>query len=315
MKKIADIIKNAEKVTIISHKDPDGDALGSQLALGHLLGKKNKLITCINLGDIPDYLSFLPGSEKIQPYRWQDLSDQLVIYVDCADGNRPGFPISSGVTINLDHHLSNDLFATYNYVDAKAASTGEIIYKLLLEMGLSLDKKAATCLYTAVSTDTGSFMYSNTSANTHLIAADLIEKGADTAALRENFYEGVSLKRFQLTKYAYQEVNFACDNLLAWVKIPYVILEGLNAKEEDTEGVAGNLRNIKDVEVSLLLKEREDGKIKGSLRSKKTIDVSKIAKIFDGGGHKRAAGFESTESLEEVEKKIISEIKKEFKNV
>ena len=158
--------------------------------------------------------------KKIRTYEGQDLSEHVVIYVDCADSKRSGIPISKGITINLDHHVSNDNFADYNYVDIKAASTGEIVYKLLHEMGLPLDEEAATCLYTAVSTDTGSFMYSNTSAETHLIAADLIEKGADTAALRENFYEGVSLKRFQLTKYAYQEVNFACDNLLAWVKIP-----------------------------------------------------------------------------------------------
>jgi len=314
MKKIVDLIRNAKEVSIISHIDPDGDALGSQLALAHLLEKDGKKINCFNAGEIPEYLFFLPGSEKIRIYEGQDLSEHVVIYVDCADGRRSGIPISKGITINLDHHVSNDEFADYNYIDTKAASTGEIVYKLLSEMGLPLDKDAATCLYTAVSTDTGSFMYSNTSAETHLIAADLIEKGADTAALRENFYEGISLKRFQLTKYAYQEVNFACDNLLAWVKIPYIILNKLGAKEEDTEGVTGNLRNIKDVEVALLLKERVDGKIKGSLRSKTRIDVSKIARIFDGGGHKRAAGFELSGTLEEVEKKVITEIKKELED-
>lgn len=315
MKKIAEILKEAKEISIISHVDPDGDAIGSQLALAHLLERENKKITCFNAGMIPDYLFFLPGSEKIKIYSGQDLSKQVVIYVDCADGRRAGIPISSGVTINLDHHVSNDFFADYNYVDIKAASTGEIVYKLFEEMNLTLEKDSSTCLYTAVSTDTGSFMFSNTTAKTHLIAADLIVKGADTAGLRENFYEGVSFKRFQLCRYAYQEVNFACDNLLAWVKIPYVIISELGAKEEDTEGVAGNLRNIKDVEVALLLKEREDGKIKASLRSKKRVDVSKIARIFDGGGHKRAAGFELTGTIEEVEEKVITEIKKELKNV
>ena len=193
--------------------------------------------------------------------------------------------------------------------------TIEIIYKLIREMGIELDKNIATCLYTAVSTDTGSFMYSNTTADTHLIAADLINNGADTDGLRENFFEGVSLKRFKLTKYAYQEVNFACDNLLAWIKIPYSFIREIGAKEEETEGVVGHIRNIKDVEVALLLKEREDGKIKGSLRSKKMIDVSKIAEIFGGGGHKRAAGFELSGTLEEAEEIIISELKKELKNV
>lgn len=315
MKKIAEIIKHAEKISVISHKDPDGDAVGSQLGLALALEKEGKEVYSYNVGEVPEYLFFLPGSGTVKIYNGEDLSDSLVIFVDCADRNRPGIQLPEGMTINIDHHVSNDNFAKYNYVDTKSASTGEIIYKLIREMGIELDKNIATCLYTAVSTDTGSFMYSNTTADTHLIAADLINNGADTDGLRENFFEGVSLKRFKLTKYAYQEVNFACDNLLAWIKIPYSFIREIGAKEEETEGVVGHIRNIKDVEVALLLKEREDGKIKGSLRSKKMIDVSKIAEIFGGGGHKRAAGFELSGTLEEAEEIIISELKKELKNV
>lgn len=315
MKKIAEIIKKAEKVSIISHKDPDGDAVGSQLGLALALEKEGKEVYSYNVGEIPEYLFFLPGSRTVKIYNGEDLSDSLVIFVDCADRNRPGIQLPEGMTINIDHHVSNDNFAKYNYIETKAASTGEIIYKLLREMGIELDKDIATCLYTAVSTDTGSFMYSNTTADTHLIAADLINNGADTDGLRENFFEGVSFKRFKLTKYAYQEVNFACDNLLAWIKIPYSFIGEIGAKEEETEGVVGHIRNIKDVEVALLLKEREDGKIKGSLRSKKMVDVSKIAEIFGGGGHKRAAGFELSGSLEEAEEIVISALKKELKNV
>lgn len=315
MKKIAEIIKHAEKISVISHKDPDGDAVGSQLGLALALEKEGKEVYSYNVGEVPEYLFFLPGSGTVKIYNGEDLSDSLVIFVDCADRNRPGIQLPEGITINIDHHVSNDNFAMYNYIDTKSASTGEIIYKLIREMGIELDKNIATCLYTAVSTDTGSFMYSNTTADTHLIAADLINNGADTDGLRENFFEGVSLKRFKLTKYAYQEVNFACDNLLAWIKIPYSFIREIGAKEEETEGVVGHIRNIKDVEVALLLKEREDGKIKGSLRSKKMIDVSKIAEIFGGGGHKRAAGFELSGTLEETEEIIISELKKELKNV
>jgi phosphoesterase RecJ-like protein len=315
MKKIAEIIKHAEKISVISHKDPDGDAVGSQLGLALALEKEGKEVYSYNVGEVPEYLFFLPGSGTVKIYNGEDLSDSLVIFVDCADRNRPGIQLPEGITINIDHHVSNDNFAMYNYIDTKSASTGEIIYKLIREMGIELDKNIATCLYTAVSTDTGSFMYSNTTADTHLIAAELINNGADTDGLRENFFEGVSLKRFKLTKYAYQEVNFACDNLLAWIKIPYSFIREIGAKEEETEGVVGHIRNIKDVEVALLLKEREDGKIKGSLRSKKMIDVSKIAEIFGGGGHKRAAGFELSGTLEEAEEIIISELKKELKNV
>lgn len=315
MKKIAKLLKESENIAIISHKNPDGDAIGSQLGLALALEKEGKKVSCYNEGEIPDYLFFLPGSEKIKIYNNEDLMDHIVVYVDCAVGARTGIPLSEGITVNIDHHVSNDNFAKFNLVDTKAASTGEIIFNLLLEMKIELDRDIATSLYTAVSTDTGSFMYSNTTENTHLIAAELIKSGADTKGLRENFYEGVSLKRFKLTKYAYQEVKFDCNNLLAWVKIPLKLIVELGAKEEETEGVVGHLRNIKDVEIALLLKEREGGIVKGSLRSKNLINVSNVAEVFGGGGHKRAAGFEIFGTLEEVEEKVISVIKKELENV
>ncbi len=315
MNKVAGILKEAEKVSIISHVDPDGDAIGSQLALARVLEKEGKEVACYNVSEIPEYLFFLADIDKIKPYEDQDLSDQILVFVDCADKKRTGMNLNGNISINIDHHVSNDLFADYNLIVTKAASTGEIVYQLIKEMGLEPDKEAATALYTAVSTDTGSFMYANTSADSHRIAADLIEAGADTAALRENFFEGVSLRRFQLTRYAYQEVKFDCDNKLAWVKIPYSLIRDLDAKEEDTEGVVGHLRNIKDVEVALLLKEREDGKIKGSLRAKDLVDVSKIARSFGGGGHRRASGFELEYSLDQAEEKLIKVIKEDLKNV
>lgn len=315
MNKIAGVLKEAEKVTIVSHVDPDGDAIGSQLALARVLEKEGKEVTCYNVSEIPEYLLFLADVKKVQLYKGQDLSDQILVFVDCADKKRTGIEINGKYSINIDHHVSNDLFADYNLIVTQAASTGEIIYHLIKTMGLEVDKESATALYTAVSTDTGSFMYANTSADSHRIAADLIEAGADTGALRENFFEGVTLRRFQLTRYAYQEVKFDCDNKLAWVKIPYSITKELAAKEEDTEGVVGHLRNIKDVEVALLLKEREDGKIKGSLRAKNLVDVSKIARIFGGGGHRRASGFEIEDSLDQAEEKLIKAIKEDLKNV
>lgn len=315
MNKVAGILKEAEKVSIISHVDPDGDAIGSQLALARVLEKEGKEVACYNVSEIPEYLFFLADIDKIKPYEDQDLSDQILVFVDCADKKRTGMNLNGNISINIDHHVGNDLFADYNLIVTKAASTGEIVYQLIKEMGLEPDKEAATALYTAVSTDTGSFMYANTSADSHRIAADLIEAGADTAALRENFFEGVSLRRFQLTRYAYQEVKFDCDNKLAWVKIPYSLIRDLDAKEEDTEGVVGHLRNIKDVEVALLLKEREDGKIKGSLRAKDLVDVSKIARSFGGGGHRRASGFELEYSLDQAEEKLIKVIKEDLKNV
>ena len=315
MKRIIDIIKNAERIAIISHRDPDGDALGSQLALGLALESLGKKVICLNYGEVPEYLAFLPGSERIITYNGEDLSGFLAVYVDCADLSRTGLPAFSAEDINIDHHISNDHFAEHNLIDVKAAATGEIIYKLLLEMGIPVNPDIATNIYTALSTDTGSFLFSNTTPETHRIASELMEQGADTDSLRENFFEGISFKRFELTRYAYKAINFALDNQLAWIKIPCAELVKIGAKEEDTEGLVNHLRNIKDVEVAMILKERGNGKVKGSLRSKKLIDVSDLASRFGGGGHKRAAGFEIEGTLEEAEARIIAEIKKEFENV
>lgn len=313
--KIAGILMEEKKIAIISHLDPDGDALGSQLALARILEKEGKEVLCFNASEIPEYLFFLAGIENIQPYQGQDLSDHVLVYVDCADSKRTGMEVQGKISINIDHHVSNDLFADYNLIIVKAAATGEIVYQLIRDMGLEIDQETATALYTALSTDTGSFMFANTRAESHRIAADLIERGADVGALRENFFEGVTLRRFKMTRYAYQEAKFACDNKLAWVKLPYDLIKELDAREEDSEGVAGHLRNIKDVEVALLLKEREDGKIKGSLRGKDLIDVSKIARTFGGGGHRRASGFEVEMSLDQAEEELIKAIKEELKNV
>lgn len=316
MKEISSLLKETKHVVIISHKDPDGDALGSQFGLGLALEENGKTVRYLNLGEVPSFLSFLPGTEKLEQYQGQQLEkDALLIYVDCADSHRAGFPILPGITVNIDHHVSNDFFATYNLVDTAAAATGEIIYYLLQDAGYPISPSVATNLYTALSMDTGSFLYSNTTAQTHRIAADLIAAGADTGAIRDNVFEGMSLKRFELLRYAYREIRLGANNRIASVALPFSVIQSLEAKNEDTDGLVSHLRNIKDVEVAILLKEREDGRVKGSLRSKSIVDVSAFAGRFGGGGHKRAAGFETDLSLEEIQNRILAEMEKELSHV
>ena len=313
MNQILNVLEESDEIAIVSHKDPDGDAIGSQLGLGLALEKAGKKVTYYNLGEIPDYLAFLPMSEKMEIYMGQDLSKITVVYVDCADGTRPGFPISEGITINIDHHISNDFFATYNLVDTKASATGEIIYDILQVLKIELDSNIATAIYTAISTDTGSFIYSNTTERTHRIAADLLRSGADIDGLRNNFFEGVSMDRFKMTQFAYQNIRFESNHQIAAVIMPKTIYTEMGIKEEDTEGIVSHLRNIKDVEVAIILKEKNNnGTIKGSLRSKQIVDVSKIASLFGGGGHARAAGFETNGKSEEVLLTLYKEIIKEL---
>lgn len=312
MDQIIKVLQDSGEIKIVSHKDPDGDAVGSQLGLGLALEKAGKKVRYYNLGVVPEYLNFLPGSEKIEIYQGQDLGNQVVVFVDCADANRPGLPIPDGITINIDHHISNDMFGMYNLVQTEAAATGEIIFDIIKQLGTELDKDIATSLYTAISTDTGSFMYSNTSVKTHQIAAELLSFGADVDGLRNNYFEGVSLKRFMVTKFAYQNILFEAGHKIAAVILPKTMFTEDGVTEEDTEGIVSHLRSIKDVEIAIILKEKGNGSIKGSLRSKEKVDVSKLAGLFGGGGHARAAGFETEGQSESVLSFLMSEVKKEL---
>ena len=179
--KAIDMIKTIEKISIVSHISPDGDNVGSILAMGLALRKLGKTVNIIKTDEIPrDYL-FLPQVETIMDYDREDI--ELLIVLDCSDIDRLGelkdLVSKSKNTINIDHHVSNTAFADYNIVDSKAAATGELVYLFLNQMGIEIDEEIATCIYTAISTDTGSFMYESVTDNTHEIAADLLRKGID----------------------------------------------------------------------------------------------------------------------------------------
>ncbi len=316
MDKAIKIIRESESIYLASHVQPDGDNIGSLLALGMALKKINKDVKILKVDNIPSDYKFLPSVELIKDYEIEKEID-LFIALDSGDIERLGigkqFAKNANFIINIDHHISNTNFGDINIVSPSAAATGEIVYEFIRKMEIDIDKDIATCLYTAISTDTGSFIYSNTSYKTHLIAADLIKAGIDTSDININLYQRKSFERTRLLIDVVKDMEMYFNNKLGMASVTQELLMSNNAKLEDSEGIISFIRDIDSVEVACILKEIDEKEIKISLRSKKEIDVSKICAKFDGGGHKRAAGCTLYMGIDEAKKLILKEIKMAFR--
>lgn len=306
------IIKKSDNIFIVSHVNPDGDNIGSSLALLMAIRKLNKNPKILKVDDIPKDFNFLPGLENIKEYKLDHPVD-LLISLDSSDIDRLGlgknFALKADKVINIDHHISNDKFGDVNIVSPSSAATGEIIYQIIKKLGIDIDKDIATCLYTAISTDTGSFMYSNTSHVTHEIASELIKKGIDTNNININLYQNKSIESTRLFINALSKLDMFNNNKIGIVAITKDILEESGATLEDSEGIISFVRNINSIEVACLLKTVNKNEIKISLRSKEKVDVSEIVKKFNGGGHKRAAGCTIYKDINEAKKLMLTEIK------
>lgn len=316
MDKAIETIQEAKSIYIGSHVQPDGDNIGSLLALGMALKKLNKNVKVLKVDNIPDYYEFLPNIELIRDYQIENNLD-LFIALDSSDMERLGiggqFAKNANAIINIDHHISNTNFGDINIVSPSDAATGELVYEFIKRLNVEIDIDMATCLYTAISTDTGSFIYSNTSYKTHLIAAELIKTGIDTNYININLYQKKSLERTRLLIDVLKNMEMYLENRLGIVIVTQEILDKNNAKMEDTEGIISFIRDIDTIETACLLKEMDENEIKISLRSKEWVDVSEICTKFKGGGHKRAAGCTLYMGINEAKDTIIKEIEMAFR--
>lgn len=305
------MIKNSKNIIIASHVYPDGDNIGSSLALGIALKNIIDNVEILKVDDIPNDYLFLPGLDLfVEPDLNKDVD--LFISLDSSDLDRLGvgkeFATKSNKIINIDHHITNENFGDINIVNPSASATGELIYHLLKNYNLEIDKDIATCLYVAISTDTGSFMYDNTTSETHLIAAHLIEKGIDKNSIIVNLYQNRSIERTNLFIKSLNTLEFHCNNNVGFVFVTQEMLKECNASMEDAEGIVSYIRDIKGIEVACILKEYKKNEIKLSLRSKSIVDVSKICMEFNGGGHKRAAGCTIYDNIVASKEKILDKI-------
>lgn len=312
---IADELRKAPEVALFSHISPDGDCLGSMLALGLALKRLGKRVKLYNPDEIPHNLDFLPGVQEVH----KDLPESLpqtLCFVDCTDLQRTNlvsdqFP-ENVVILNIDHHISNHNFGTFNWVDPKASASGEIVMALIEELGVPLDHDIATNLYTALVTDTGSFQYSNTTAKTHLLAAKLMDAGIDLLHIHHLIFDQKPLAQVKLLSKGLSELELYSEGRLAVITLHKEDFEETGAKENLSEGVINNARCIEGVEVAVLFKEIEQRKIRIGLRSNLWFNVNELAARFGGGGHKRAAGCTMEVPLEEARKSVIRAIEEEL---
>lgn len=298
---------------IIGHSVPDGDSIGSILALYLALSKAGKKVTIIMQDSLSPIYDYLPGIDDF--HRPDDIAQMPgnVIFLDCASLDRIGESLRPRVqdginSINIDHHQDNDFFGHDNYIDPLASSTAQIIFRLLKSMGIDIDADIANCLYAGIIMDTGSFMNSNTSSTTMRAAAELLDLGADVNRARNNLLESKPLSEILLLGLGLQNLEFYQEGQIACMKLPYGELKNINAQDVHPEGIINHLRSIKGVEVALILREVSPGLIKISFRSKDKVDVAALAASLDGGGHKRAAGAQKKGSLDEVKRLLLEMI-------
>jgi phosphoesterase RecJ-like protein len=296
---------------------PDGDTLGSAIAMKVLLRAFGHRVLHVCPDPPPERYGFLPGADEVVTELPADLPpDAGVVTLDAADIGRYGRlrkPVERFATIaNVDHHVSNPRYGHINVVLPEAAATGEVVYDLFRHFGVPIDAEAALGMYVALVTDTGGFAYEATSAESHLMAADLIRSGVRPAEVSRALYEQVSPEELAISALAVTRMRRSADGRIAWTCVTREMLQETGADEEHTEGIVETLRAMRGVEVSFFVREQADGLLKASFRSKSGMDVSRLAGRFSGGGHRRAAGATLTGTLDEAVARILEAIAHEF---
>ena len=314
MEGIVDAFPKYNSFLISTHIYPEGDAIGSELGLWYLLSALGKKAVIRNSDAVPPELAFLPGVGEVK-HGVDGISDvEVAVSVDCAGLDRLGraaVPFQKApLTINIDHHLSNEYFGNLNFVDAKASAAAELVFSLFDALGEALSKEAAICLYTGIVVDSGSFRHSCTSARTHELASILLRKGVDLDEITKNLYDTATFGERKLLGLALDGLQSGLDGRIAWCWLKKRMFEITGASELETGDFIDNISNIRGVEVSLLFREFAGTKVKISFRSKGSVDVNKIAGKFGGGGHSRASGCVVNGSCEEVEKAVLEEVRR-----
>ena len=310
---IGRVLRENERFAVLSHIRPDGDALGSQLALALSLQQLGKKVRVWNEDGMLEKYSFLPRGDLLTkpPHTAEDVD--VAIALDTAIQNRLGTAFtavrSAKIWINIDHHLSNPGYGDLVHVDPTAPATGQIIFDLIKSQGFPFDREIAENLYAAISTDTGSFQYPKTSARTFEVAAELVCTGIDVGQLSQRLYENYPRRRVELLRELLRTMRFERDGRIASFSLALKTAAELQLLPEDNEGLIDHLRAIRGVIVAVFFEELADGKVRVSMRSKSdAVDVCAICQKFGGGGHTLAAGARVRGTLAEVERNVLEEI-------
>jgi len=314
MQKAIKAIKSAKSAIILTHTDPDGDAIGSMIAMYLAMRQLGKKTLMYSRDPVPEIYEFLPESGKVKSSIKGGKYD-IAIALDCGDEKRSGKDVNLGalakLVINIDHHPDNNRFGDINLVE-KISSVSETLFKLFRKMDIRITKNIATCLYAGIMTDTGNFRYDYTTADTFAVAEALTRAGANISRIAMAVYETKTLSSIRVLGAAMYRLETTKSGKVAWTVLPKQLMDSLGAKSEDLTGLVDYIRSIKGVEVAILFREEEDC-VKVNFRSKFAVNVSNIAKELGGGGHIRASGAIMQGSLDEVKEKVLNEVFKVIK--
>jgi phosphoesterase RecJ-like protein len=317
MDRIIQHLKKSNHVLVASHTDPDGDAIGSLLAMGAALERLDKKIFLFNESPIPAVYRFLPFIELIEHEIPESSGFDTAVILDCGNLQRVGKGVSAvsriPVILNIDHHVTNNSFGTCQLIDTKACSTAEIVYRIIESMGIPVNTEMATSIYTGILTDTGSFRFSNTNRSAFRICEEMIGFGVNPYEVAQHVYGTYSLGRIRLLNLALDSIEISANGRLSMMTITSDMIRETGTHSEDIDGLINYARRIEDVRIAALIQElnNDSGRSNGlkqfhvSLRSDGTFDVSAFASGFGGGGHASAAGFNIVTTLSTLKAEIL----------
>ncbi len=303
---VVELIEKKNCFAITSHLRPDGDGIGSGLALYWMLRSLNKDVEVVLHDRIPPAYKILPGSDEIliQPDLIRDYD--AVFLMECSDAERPGLPgLKNQFVVNIDHHSTTELFGDINWVDPTAGAVGEMIYNLSKALGIEVTKEIAECIYTALLTDTGSFHFSNTTERSLKIASELVKRGAEPAKISQALFYSYPFAKIKLMGMVLAKICRDESGRIAWVYVDHDMMYEADACDEDADGIVNYALSIDEVEAVAFFKELAPGNYRISLRSKGKNNVAKVAETFGGGGHRNAAGCRIEGEFEEVKNRIL----------
>lgn len=306
------LFKGHGSFVIMSHVRPDGDAIGSQIALGFSLMAMGKTVYLVNEDGVPESMEFLKGAEMITRPPAHPLEVDVAIALDTATKPRLGegalhAASAAKVWLNIDHHISNPLYGDVNVIDATSPATGQILYEMIRALDMPLPEESRDAIYVAVSTDTGSFQYGSTTAKTYEMAADLIRRGLDVGKINADTYDSNPFRKLELMRALLNTLEISPDGKLAHWELRDATRISLDLQPDDSEGLIDLIRGVKGVRVAAFFEELEGGKIRVSMRSKdKGVNVCEVAAKFGGGGHALAAGIRMAGPLEQARVQVLA---------
>ena len=302
-------LKARNRFLITSHASPDGDSIGSQLAMACALEKLGKSVRIVNSDPVPEPYLGLPGIERIETARTIDSEYDAVIVMECTDLARPQIDgLEHYFLINIDHHLGNKNYGAINWFDPTAAACGEMVYEIISGIGITLDLEIATYIYLCILTDTGSFRHSNVTSRTFEICHRLVDTGVDPIGMSRMVFDNDKIGRLKLISLLLERMELDDSGRVAILSLDQSILEDTECTYDDTEGLVNLPLSVRQILAVMILKHVSPNNLRVSLRSKDDVDIRQIATRHGGGGHKNAAGFTANGHPETVKATILKEI-------